>query len=225
MKANSLILIALLTLAGFGAGMIIGGRLGSPRPPTAASPSTSPAVGTQADRLPAIKPRPKPTGPGKTETALEPASVVEIEAALQKAVRMSGSRSYKALNDLIQKINPADIPNCWPSSRSSPPPTTRPSCARCSWGAGRKPTSLPPWLTPTLSPASKTGSRVSSPSWARGRRRTPRPPPPGAANSGRPTPRSGPPNRQLRTCPKEPGGGLCADDRRQPGRPPLDHDA
>jgi hypothetical protein len=60
--------------------------------------------------LPAIKARPKTGGSGTGAGASEPAALAEIEAAIQKAIRMSGNRGYKALNELIQKVNPADIP-------------------------------------------------------------------------------------------------------------------
>ena len=108
MKTNSVILLALFTLAGFGAGMIVGGRLASPKTSTTAS---VPATGTpDADRLPAIKARPR-TGPASTGAGVsEPASLAEIEAAIQKAIRRTGNRGYRTLNELMQKVNPSDIP-------------------------------------------------------------------------------------------------------------------
>jgi len=56
---------------------------------------------TAANRTPAAS---------ATAGAPEPASLAEIEAAIQKAVRMTSNRGYKALNELVQKVNPADIP-------------------------------------------------------------------------------------------------------------------
>src|SRR6202142_372064 len=105
MRANSVILIALLALAGFGAGMLVGGRLGSSKASKAAAAPSSPA-----DHLPAIKPHRRIGVPGPAGAAPEPASLAEIEAALQKAVRMTSGRGFKALNELIQKVNPSDIP-------------------------------------------------------------------------------------------------------------------
>src|ERR1039458_2419358 len=108
MKTNSVILLALFTLAGFGARMIVGGRLGSPKTSTTAS---VPTAGTpDAERLPAIRPRPR-TGAATTSAgASEPASLAEIEAAIQKAIRRSGNRGYRTLNELMQKVSPSDIP-------------------------------------------------------------------------------------------------------------------
>src|ERR1019366_8475358 len=105
MRANSFILIALLTLAGFGAGMLVGGRLGSFKAATVAAAPPSPA-----DHLPAINPHRKCGASGRTGAAPEPASIAEIEAAIQKAVRMISGRGYKALNELMLKVNPSDIP-------------------------------------------------------------------------------------------------------------------
>src|ERR1035438_7990985 len=108
MKTNTVILLALFTLAGFGAGMIVGGRLGSPKSsdlnsvPTAGAPD--------ADRLPAIKPRPRIGAATTSAGASEPASLAEIEAAIQKAIRRSGNRGYKTLNELIQQVSSSDIP-------------------------------------------------------------------------------------------------------------------
>ena len=110
MRANSLILVALLTLAGFGAGMIIGGRLASPKPAAVRSSSVSAGSDAQGNRLPAIKRRPKSGGSGMAAGPFEPSSVAEIEAALQKAIRMGSGRAYKTLNDLVQKVDPSDMP-------------------------------------------------------------------------------------------------------------------
>src|ERR1039457_4525400 len=101
MRTNSLLLVALLTLAGFGAGMIIGGRLGSSRPATI--PAASTGAGAPGGRLPRLNPRPRIGGSGTAEASRESASVAEIEAGLHKAMRMGGGRSSKALNELIQK--------------------------------------------------------------------------------------------------------------------------
>lgn len=109
MKANSIILAALLTLAGFGAGMFVGGQLASSKASTAAAvPASSP--GKARDRLPTIRVRSKASGADSAPGAGEPASLAEIEAAIQKAIRLSSNRSYKAINELMRKVNPADIP-------------------------------------------------------------------------------------------------------------------
>ena len=108
MRANSLLLIALLTVAGFGAGLIVGGRLISPRTPGGFSGSASYTV--QTNRLPPVKHRPKTVGTGTATGHGQPASIAEIEATIQKAIRMGSGRIYKTLNDLVQKANPADIP-------------------------------------------------------------------------------------------------------------------
>jgi len=50
-----------VALAGFGAGMFVGGRLGASKPSTAASASTAGNRG--GDRLPAIRLRPRASGP------------------------------------------------------------------------------------------------------------------------------------------------------------------
>src|ERR1019366_1847572 len=110
MRANSLLLVALLTLTGFSAGMIIGGHLASTKAATVRSPSARLRVETQGSRVPAIKRHPKTGGSGTTASQREPASVAEIEAALQKAIRMGSGRGYKTLNDLVQKADPSDIP-------------------------------------------------------------------------------------------------------------------
>ena len=60
--------------------------------------------------MPAIKRRPKAGGSGTAAGSRERASVAEIEAALQKAIRMGSGRAYKTLNDLVQKVSPSDIP-------------------------------------------------------------------------------------------------------------------
>ena len=110
MRANSLILFALLALGGFGAGIIMGGRLASPRAPAAPSPSAPTGADTQGNGWPAIKGRPKAGGSGTATSSREGASVAEIEAALLKAIRMGTCRAYKTLNDLVQKVSPSDIP-------------------------------------------------------------------------------------------------------------------
>src|ERR1035437_4568003 len=107
MKTNSVILLALFTLAGFGAGMIVGGRLGSPK--TSATTSVPPPGPPDADRPPAIKARPRIGAATTSAGASEPASLGEIEAAIQKAIRRSANRGYKNLNELIQKVSPSDI--------------------------------------------------------------------------------------------------------------------
>ena len=101
MKTNTVILLALFTLAGFGAGMIVGGRLGSPKTSTTASVPTANIPDT--DRLPAIKAHPRTSAASTSAGATEPASLAEIEAAIQKAIRRSGNRGYRALSELMQK--------------------------------------------------------------------------------------------------------------------------
>ena len=105
MRANSLILVALLALAGFGAGLFIGGRLAATKASTAGSAATSPS-----DRLPAIQTRPKTAASDTIAGAPEQASLAEIEAALQKAIKMTSGRGYKALDELVKKVNPSDLP-------------------------------------------------------------------------------------------------------------------
>src|ERR1035438_3572352 len=109
MRANSVLLVALLTLASFGAGLFIGGRFASTKSSRTATAATTPAA-TQADRLPAIKARPKTTASGLSADVSGPASLAEIEAAIQKAIRKGDNRGYKTLNELILKVNPSDIP-------------------------------------------------------------------------------------------------------------------
>src|ERR1035441_9556639 len=104
MRANSVLLVALLTLASFGAGLLIGGRLASTKSSRTAAAATSLAA-NQADRLPAIKARPKTTASGTNAFASEPASLAEIEAAIQKAIRKGDNRGYKTLNELVLKVN------------------------------------------------------------------------------------------------------------------------
>ena len=119
MKTNSVLLVALLTLAGLGAGMIIGGRLSSPRNPVAAS---APASGTgEVQQLPAVT----PARPADSAIATAPpppsAAPADVVAELQRAIRARSGRSRRALNDLVQKLNPADLPRLlalveqWPS--------------------------------------------------------------------------------------------------------------
>jgi hypothetical protein len=103
MRANSVILVGLLMLAAFGAGMVIGGHLGSPRAPADAAVSTA-GTGAPGDLAPVVK------APSTPEGAGEAASLAELEAALQKALGGPDRRGYDALMDLIKKVIPADIP-------------------------------------------------------------------------------------------------------------------
>ena len=66
MRANILLFVALLTSAGFGAGIVIGGHLASPRSAAVRSSSTSAGTNTQSGPLPAIKRRPKTGASGTT---------------------------------------------------------------------------------------------------------------------------------------------------------------
>jgi len=110
MRANSLLLVALLTLAGFGSGMIIGGRLASSQGATLRSPKTTVSAETSGNALPTFKRRATPGGVGATPGLRDPDSLGEIEAALQKAVRTGRGRAFKTLNDLVQKVKPSDLP-------------------------------------------------------------------------------------------------------------------
>jgi hypothetical protein len=54
--------------------------------------------------------RPRAGNSGTPAGSGEAASVAEIEASLQKTMRMGWERACTALHDVIQKVNPSDIP-------------------------------------------------------------------------------------------------------------------
>ena len=110
MRVNNAILVALLAVAGFGAGMMLGRRLALRPASTAAGAQTAPAAGTRTNAQPAIKARSQPGEPGRSHALREPMSLAEIEAAMQQTIRRGGGRANRILNDLVRSANPADIP-------------------------------------------------------------------------------------------------------------------
>ena len=175
--------------------------------------------------MPAIKRRPKTGGSGTAAGRVEPASVAEIEAALQKAIRMGSGRGYKTLNDLVQKVNPSDIPELLAFVEKMPSANHKSqlrSLLLARWAetdvsaAMAYADKVPGYqdrqqaiLTVLRAWAEKDAEAATA--WAQ---QLPR----------RPAPQAGPQRRQLRARPEEPGGGLRADDEFEPGRPPLGHD-
>jgi len=99
MRANSLLLVALITLTGFGAGMIIGGHLASTKAATVRSPSARLSAETQGSLLPAIKRHPKTGGSGTTASQREPTSVAEIEAEELDFLEVTGKYWIDAVKD------------------------------------------------------------------------------------------------------------------------------
>jgi hypothetical protein len=108
MRRNNALLVALLAVASFGAGVTIGWKLGLRK--DSPSAQIAPAAGAQAGPSTAIKGRPTSSSPGKMAGARDPISLAEIEAAILKAVHRGGNRASKTLNDLVQSVNPPDIP-------------------------------------------------------------------------------------------------------------------
>ena len=122
MRTNSVMLAALLALAVFGAGIIVGGRLAARRAATSPSPTNSASAGAQAGGLPAMKARPRVGSSGAAAASGE-ASVAEIEAALQKLARLNGAQANRKGSDQ-RLVWPAQTPvvlDGWPCFRQADP--------------------------------------------------------------------------------------------------------
>ena len=84
MRTNRVIVVALLALAIFGAGVIVGERLGSRRAAANPFPTKSASGGLHVTHLPGMNARPRVDNSGTAAASGEPGSVAEVEAALQK---------------------------------------------------------------------------------------------------------------------------------------------
>src|SRR2546428_10291414 len=109
MKAGRIFTVSVLALAAFGLGMIVGQK----RPAKAAVTHVPQdlVIAKQKADLPAVKHRTNASAASDNAAAThKPSSVAEIEAGLLEALRSSRSQRYKVLNDLVQSINSADMP-------------------------------------------------------------------------------------------------------------------
>ena len=81
MRTNRVIVVALLALAIFGAGVIVGERLGSRRAAANPFPTKSAPDGVHGTHLPGMNVRPRAGNSGTPAASGESGSVAEIEAA------------------------------------------------------------------------------------------------------------------------------------------------